>query len=321
MMVHRPLKKVEKNSQLLITTVVLNIFIFILQILFQIHYAQSDPVNYDSSQFKAWSIATNFFFPITALFYFLAACLEPGFVTPDFDILELLRIANDKQIDLDNFCFYCRVIKSGRTVHCNFCNRCVEKFDHHCNFVNNCLGYRNHKYFLGFIFLYLAYFTTSIVSSVMSFYTHLESDHFSQNMDYVFRVAAIAFNCTQLIPLTYQIKEQTRKLCKKTTRFYGERRMRAKSLYERNGSSGDSSEGNSDSIQKTPFSKRSAAAFQSFTEVIEARAGFCYNLGQTLKYKRSSQEELRAFLFSESERFSTFVVKYRKRKDRDLSHI
>ena len=58
-------------------------------------------------------------------------------------------------------------------------------------------------------------------------------------------------------------------------------------MYERkDGSSGDSSE-NGDSIQKTPFSKRSAA-MQSFTEVVEARAGFCYNLGQTLKYKRSS---------------------------------
>lgn len=245
MMVHRPLKKVEKSPQLLITTVVLNIFIFIIQIMFQIHYAQSDPAGYDASHFKAWSIASNVLFPVTALLYFLAACLEPGYVVPEFDILELLRIANDKQIDLDNFCFYCRVIKSGRTVHCNFCNRCVEKFDHHCNFVNNCLGYRNHKYFLGFIFVYLGYFTTALVSSVMSFYSHLENDTFSRNMDYVFRIGAIVFNCSQLIPLSYQIKEQTRKLCKKTTKFYGERRMRAKSLYERSGaggSSGDSSE-------------------------------------------------------------------------------
>jgi DHHC palmitoyltransferase len=210
--------------------------------------------------FKKWSIATNILFPATAFFYFLAAFLKPGFVIPEFDILELLRIANDKQIDLDNFCFYCRVIKSGRTVHCNFCNRCVEKFDHHCNFVNNCLGYRNHKYFLAFIFLYLGYFTTSSVASVMSFFTHIENDSFSQQMDYVFRILSLIFNCTQLIPLFYQIKEQSKKLMKRTTRFKGVRRMRGKSLYENAGSSGDSSEGG-DSIQKKASVKRSGTAF------------------------------------------------------------
>jgi hypothetical protein len=188
----------------------------------------------------------------------MAAYLEPGFVVSEFDILELLRIANDKQIDLDNFCFYCRVIKSGRTVHCNFCQRCVEKFDHHCNFVNNCLGYRNHKYFLAFVFLYLGYFVTSSVASVMSFFTHNDEDEFSKHVDYLFRVVALGFNCTQLIPLGYQIKEQTRKLCKKTSRFYGVRRMRAKSLYENSGSIGDSSL-HGDSIQRNPLSKRSAA--------------------------------------------------------------
>jgi hypothetical protein len=51
--------------------------------------------------------------------------------------------------------------------------------------------------------------------------------------------------------------------------------------------------------------------------VVETKTGFWHNLKQTLKYKPSTQEELRAFLFSESERFSTFVVKYRKRKDKE----
>ena len=49
---------------------------------------------------------------------------------------------------------------------------------------------------------------------------------------------------------------------------------------------------------------------RSFTEIIESRAGFCYNLSQIFKYQEPSQEELRAFLFSESERFSTFHIKY-----------
>jgi hypothetical protein len=96
------------------------------------------------------------------------------------------------------------VIKSGRTFHCNFCCRCVEKFDHHCSFINNCLGYRNHKFFLCFIFAYLAYFITSTTAAVMSFSTHATDPiSFNTELDYAFRIAALAFNVTQLIPLAY----------------------------------------------------------------------------------------------------------------------
>ena len=58
---------------------------------------------------------------------------------------------------------------------------------------------------------------------------------------------------------------------------------------------------------------------RSFTEIVESRAGFCYNLGQVFRYSRPSQEELRAFLFSDSERFSTFHIKYKRRKIQEES--
>jgi hypothetical protein len=56
----------------------------------------------------------------------------------------------------------------------------------------------------------------------------------------------------------------------------------------------------------------------SFTEIVESRGGFCHNLKQVFKYQRPSQEELRAFLFSDSERFQTFHFKYQKRKELGL---
>ena len=78
----------------------------------------------------------------------------------------------------------------------------MEKFDHHCSFINNCLGYRNHKYFLGFVFSYLIYFTAGLVAAVMSFQTHDDTeDPLSRTFDYIFRIGALAFNVTQLIPL------------------------------------------------------------------------------------------------------------------------
>jgi hypothetical protein len=52
------------------------------------------------------------------------------------------------------------------------CSKCVEKFDHHCIYINNCLGYRNHKYFLVFLYFITLYFLTSTSTSIASFITH-----------------------------------------------------------------------------------------------------------------------------------------------------
>ena len=62
-------------------------------------------------------------------------------------------------------------------------------------------------------------------------------------------------------------------------------------------------------------SRANNPALASFTEIIESRAGFCHNIKQIFTYEKPSQEELRAFLFSDSERFSTFHLKYSKRKE------
>lgn len=46
-MTHRPLQKVERSPNLMITTIVLNLIIFIIEVLFQVHYSTNDP---DSKQ-------------------------------------------------------------------------------------------------------------------------------------------------------------------------------------------------------------------------------------------------------------------------------
>jgi DHHC palmitoyltransferase len=131
-------------------------------------------------------------------------------------MVELLQIGNDRNIDLENFCFYCKVIKSTRTFHCMICNRCVEKFDHHCVYINNCLGYRNHKYFLLFLVSISIYIIASVSTCFASFFTHggdrgtLLFDY----LDWIFRVYTILINLLQSIPLIYQLKEQFKKLLK-----------------------------------------------------------------------------------------------------------
>ena len=86
--------------------------------------------------------------------FLLTVLLDPGYLRPAYDFTKLIENALDIGLHLDNFCSYCEVIKSETSFHCTICNRCVENFDHHCPFINNCLGYRNHKYFISFIFLY-----------------------------------------------------------------------------------------------------------------------------------------------------------------------
>jgi hypothetical protein len=142
------------------------------------------------------------------VFFFLSAYVKPGYVVQELDMIDLLKIGNDKNIDLENFCFYCKVIKSTRTFHCMICGKCVEKFDHHCVYINNCLGYRNHKYFIMFLWLIAIYFVTSTATSIASFITHGEDRGvFIDVIDWGCRVYTVLINLLQCIPLLYQLKE------------------------------------------------------------------------------------------------------------------
>ena len=89
--------------------------------------------------------------------YVISATIDPGYITKKFDFIGLTEEFLDNNLDLVNLCTYDEVIKTETSFHCMFCGRCVEHFDHHCPFINNCLGYRNHKYFLVFIFSYMIF--------------------------------------------------------------------------------------------------------------------------------------------------------------------
>ena len=57
---------------------------------------------------------------------------------------------------------------------------------------------------------------TSVTTSVASFITHYgDRGEIFTIVDYIFRVYTVLINLLQSIPLLYQLKEQTKKVCKK----------------------------------------------------------------------------------------------------------
>lgn len=75
-----------------------------------------------------------------------------------------------KYIDIVNgrltkikYCTSCEIYRPPRTVHCGYCDCCIERLDHHCPWLGTCVGKRNYKYFITFVTL-LAYMIIQVVS-------------------------------------------------------------------------------------------------------------------------------------------------------------
>lgn len=44
-------------------------------------------------------------------------------------------------------CWICDVQVGVKSMHCKFCNKCVDHFDHHCMWLNTCIGKANYGFF------------------------------------------------------------------------------------------------------------------------------------------------------------------------------
>ena len=82
------------------------------------------------------------------LLYFILSFSDPGRMVRQYK--DLLSIVESGE-EVENFCPYCLVRKTYRSLHCLICQKCVDDFDHHCFWVGNCIGKNNYTLF--FIFL------------------------------------------------------------------------------------------------------------------------------------------------------------------------
>lgn len=150
----RPIEKVTRRNTIQISILTFDILNFI--VLGVIAFYKTKLYIENSSSKKSLEILAIFClvaFATTILFYLLTL-MNPGYVSKQKDFIKLLEKIIYERYHLDYVCVHCENLRPENADHCNFCNRCVQKFDHHCVFVNNCLGYRNHKWFLLFLFFF-----------------------------------------------------------------------------------------------------------------------------------------------------------------------
>ena len=74
---------------------------------------------------------------------------DPGFLEPKDNLTWLQMV--EKNININEYCPYCRVKKTGKVKHCHMCKKCIKGFDHHCNWIDNCVGENNRFKFLFFV--------------------------------------------------------------------------------------------------------------------------------------------------------------------------
>ncbi|CAN6663768.1 palmitoyltransferase Pfa3p [Trichomonascus vanleenenianus] len=103
----------------------------------------------------------------------------PGFVCASSDIEagiappppQVFNNVTAKENGEMRFCTKCQCWKPDRTHHCKSCKMCILRMDHHCPWFSTCIGFRNHKFFIMFLYYVSLLCSVCFVGSMGLVYT------------------------------------------------------------------------------------------------------------------------------------------------------
>ena len=87
-------------------------------------------------------------------------------------------------------CTKCGHQKPERCHHCSLCNACVLKMDHHCPWLGTCVGFKNHKFFILFLFWSMIGTICMIVFPVIILAVHFFIDQIFSLFDIIHFIQA-----------------------------------------------------------------------------------------------------------------------------------
>ena len=172
----RPIEKVERTTTVQVFMLVfgvINMSFFIIAASYNQHLRLLDSVYMRE---EIGIILNTVFFGLSVLFYCLTL-IDPGYVPVKRDFLSLMERMISEELHLDYVCINCENLRPENTRHCNYCNKCVQGFDHHCTFINNCLGYRNHKFFILFLLCFTCYMCALIWHCLFALSVSVSGDY------------------------------------------------------------------------------------------------------------------------------------------------
>jgi len=113
--------------------------------------------------------------------YTILSFSNPGIMVNNYykDLLDIV----EKGEEVENFCPYCLVRTTFRSLHCLICQKCVNDFDHHCFWVGNCIGKNNYTLF--FVFLVYILFNTlfNVIVTIYYLATEMMAERGEPNND------------------------------------------------------------------------------------------------------------------------------------------